>query len=179
MQNVRELVVHGVEEAFVEHLNVGSVVLRALAPLLHLVDVIQRNLHSSRCCSQHFGALCCAVTARTDELEDARAILFHEVFACILGVDIVVKVHYQVCQQLRALVVGRREHKPFVGCRLVEAVIHLHVIRHYKVVVEPLVELGSRLCLVDSRHRGVEDAVGEFVFAAARCQNCHQQWHGC
>ena len=96
-------------------------------------------------------------------------------------------------QQLRLLIVGRRQLEREVRCREVKPVLYLRIVGKYKILVKPLVKRCRRLRIVNNRNIRVEDAVVEVIVAAARShhrqggkkakgqKDCHCPFHfvGC
>ena len=159
--------VHGMEDALVEHLNVFGRVFHVVSITFYLVNIVERNLHTARSRSQHFSSSSGTVTSRAYKVEDAWAIQLHKVIASILCINVVEKVTDEMCQYLRTVVVRGCELEVHIRCGEIEPVLHLYVVGYEEVVVEPLVKGVCSLILVHDGHVSVKDALGEVILAAA------------
>ena len=89
------------------------------------------------------------------------------VLLAILVIYLVEKVLDEVREQLRLLVVGRSQLIAEVRGREVELVLDFGVVRHYEIVVQPLVERCSDRALVNGSNIGIEDRLGEVFIISA------------
>ena len=173
MQNVRELVVHRVELTLVEQEHVFSSEVHTLGHRTHIIHVDERNLHTSRSITQRFRTRGGTICGRADKVEDTGAISLHEdriaimILLTILVIYLIEKVLDEVREQLRLLVVGRSQLITEVRGREVEPVLDFGVVRHYEIVVQPLIERCSDRALVNSSNIGIEDRLGEVLIISA------------
>ena len=167
MQDVGELVVHGVELVFVEVIHVSRRVRGCGSPHFHLVNLDQGNLHACRGITKLFCSGRGRIGRGANEVDDSGSVLLHEIFSCILGIDIIEEVLDEVCQHLRLVVCSRCELILQLRCKQVELVLNLEVVGYDEVVVEPLVEGCRSGTLIDGRDAGVEDRLGEVVVLTA------------
>ena len=71
-------------------------------------------------------------------------------------------------QQLRTIIVGRRQLEVKVGSRHIETILYLDIVGNHKVIVEPLVELVCCLSRINSRNIRIEDRLREVFLTTAR-----------
>ena len=113
MQDMRELVVHRVELVLVQIVDILVRIAHTLCHTTHLVDLDQRNLHTSRCIAKDLGTRGRIALGRSDEVEDTGAIGLHEdgiaimVLLAVLVIYVIEQVLDEVGQKLRLLIVGR------------------------------------------------------------------------
>ena len=158
------------EVTLVEHSDVIVVILYIVGERLHLIDVVKRYLHTTGSRTQHLGARGSVITRGTDEVEDARTILLHEVLTGILSINVVEQIANHVCQQLRTVIVGRSELEAEIGSGEIELILHLDIVGQHEIVVEPLVKGCRCLVGVNDGHGSIEDGVSEVILCAARCK---------
>ena len=150
MQDMRELVVHRVELVLVQIVDILVRIAHTLCHTTHLVDLDQRNLHTSGSIAKDLGTRGRIALSRSDEVEDTGAIGLHEdgiailVLLAVLIIYVIEQVLDEVGQKLRLLIVGRCQLIRKIGSSIIELILDLGVIGNYEIVVEPLVKGSSR-----------------------------------
>ena len=150
MQDMRELVVHRVELVLVQIVDILVRIAHTLGHTTHLVDLDQRNLHTSGSIAKDLGTRGRIALGRSDEVEDTGAIGLHEdgiailVLLAVLVIYVIEQVLDEVGQKLRLLIVCRCQLIRKIGSSIIELILDLGVIGNYEIVVEPLVKGSSR-----------------------------------
>ena len=168
VQDMGELMMHGMEILLIKNIHISAIVLDSIAIWLHFINVVKRNLYTAWCSTQYLSSRGRTIARRTNEMEYAGAIPLHKVFASKLGIYIIEQISYEMRQQLRTIIVGRRQLEVKVGSRHIETILYLDIVGNHKVIVEPLVELVCCLSRINSRNIRIEDRLREVFLTTAR-----------
>ena len=129
-----KLVVHGVEEPFVQEVHVEFCRIEA-------VHIVQHNLHTTLGCTEHYATIG-VVGYGTDEVQHFRRIGADEVSTHELLVRLNPEILGELGQSNGLVVIGRSQILRYVRLFVLEAVLKVNIVRLDIVLLKPSVEFG-------------------------------------
>ena len=154
-----KLMVHGLEEVLVHHVEVAGV---------EVVGVVEGNLQTALGHTECLGTLRGVVVLRTDYMDDARAVGLKKFGGAVFLIHVEPQILAQHGQVYALVVVGRRKVLLHVGADVFHAVDHLHIVGLEEVCLQEGVEREGVGCAVERMVDGIEDGGTEIVVIAAR-----------
>ena len=131
MQDVRELVVHGLEELLVHHLDIGG---------REVVGIVECDLQTTLSLTKRLGTRRRVQGRRADDMNDARAVELQERLSCALVIDIIPQIFRQHCDFNALLILARHEVLLHVRTDILHLVEELQVVGLQEVHFQECVE---------------------------------------